>query len=200
MICSAPKKIGLAFGTTLLCFSAVPARAAPTGIAPAKIVALESPLNDVQYRGHSGQGARHVSVARHSGSRSSYRGGQSYHHGNHHNDFWPAAAALGLFGGIVGAIAASSYDDYPYYGYSYPVTYGYGYPVTYGYGGIYPYDYGYAPPVYYGGYYPHARVVNRYASTRARYMHRGYDAGHRRFVTRAGVVSRGAVHRTRGHR
>ena len=220
MICSAPEKIGLAIGATLLCFSIVPASAAPTGIAPAKIVALDSPLIDVQYRGHAGQGARHVTVTRHSGSRSTYRGGHYYRHGNYHNDLWPAAAALGLFGGIVGAIAASSYDD-PYYGYTYPVSYGYGYPVNYGYDWGYPYDYSYAQPVYYGGYYggyhPRARVVNRYAYTNARYVHRAAYAGHRQFVTRAGVagpragvvnrgfvnrgvVNRGAVHRGAVHR
>lgn len=221
MICSAPEKIGLAIGATLLCFSIVPASAAPTGIAPAKIVALDSPLIEVQYRAHAGQGARHVTVTRHSGSRSTYRGGHYYRHGNYHNDFWPAAAALGLFGGIVGAIAASSYDDDPYYGYTYPVSYGYGYPVNYGYDWGYPYDYSYAQPVYYGGYYggyrPRARVVNRYAYTNARYVHRAAYAGHRQFVTRAGVagpragvvnrgvvnrgvVNRGAVHRGAVHR
>jgi hypothetical protein len=48
---------------------------------------------------------------------------------------------------------------------------------------------------YYGGYHPRARMVNRHAYTNARYVHRGAYAGHRQFVTRAGAVHRGAVHR-----
>ena len=211
MICSAPKKIGMAFGAALLCVSVMPASAAPTGIAPGKIVALDSPLAVVQYRGHGGRASYHAGRSSYRGGHGTYRGGHGSYHGNYHNDFWPAAAALGLFGGVVGAIAASSYDDYAYYGYGYPVNYAYGYPVNYGYDWGYPYDYGYVQPVYYGGYYggyhPRARVVNRHAYTHARYVHRGAYAGHRQFVTRAGVarpravvVNRGGVHRGSVHR